>query len=1279
MGGLPGGLATVCLLLVVVSGQVRWGLVVRVVRVTALANAEYLIGSVALGIEEYYLGVGEAPGVWAGRWSDELGLVGVVEADQLRALIEARHPVSGDDLVRGLRGRSVRAFDVTFSAPKSVSLLWALGSPDAADAVMRAHVDSVDVAVRFLESRAAVARQQVDGVRRRVGTSGLVVAGFVHRTSREGDPQLHSHCLVPNLVRRASDGRVVALDGYPLHVWARAAGSVYQAELQCHLSRTLAVGWGEDRRNTRDLVGISAEQRRVFSKRSGQIEAELEAIGAAGLEDAGLRMRADDVASLATRVAKDRSLTPARLTEHWATEAGAAGLPTGRRLDAAVRSPVRRVETLSFEEVAQVLVDPEVGLCSRSARFSEADVVEHICAMSAGRLTVADVEGYTKRFLDSKLVVRLVPSSDDVVRRLPEWSTVAHRALEDRVLGLLDRLGVRQVEALPGADRVLEAAGMLGEDQVAAVRVLCGPGGSMRCVLAPAGFGKTAMVHAAAAVAAGAGRPVIGVATTGKAVAELEGAGLPSTTIAHLRTVLAAGPLATGTVVVLDEVSQTSTRDAEVVLAAVAAAPGAQVWVLGDARQGQPVLAGGLAHELAARAAAGVVPAATLTVNRRQTDPDDRRALTLLRSGKPAESQAARDEHGWEHQAGTPDATRQALADAVVADITTHGPAAVVALTVSHGDAEDLADRIRSHLTSTGRIGGPALTGPGWTTPRDYQAGDRVLVHTRYGPRSDRLVNGTTGTILEACDRGLTIAIDGTDERRVVLPAEWVQGTRIDGSPNLSHAWARTVDGAQGGTWEAAHLLGTPALDAFRGYVGQSRSRQPTHTWNTTLVIDLDHGGRPADARTPDEHVLAALARTPDPRLAAVTDPHPTDRRLRAQIAEHLDVLNSGPPDQTRDLGRAREALEQAERKQAYADRHLARVEGQRDELGPLGVLRSRGRAERRLLDRDARKAADLAIQAAAAVTAARRDVDCLARAQADAKAFAAAEGWRRPEIHRLRQQLAEHWVTTIVSCARAGDPLAYGTDRLRHAAHHLQHTLQRLEASLPSDRSAELTRVTASLARTSAAREQAAGRLAAARERLEQANSRRWPKPAQVRAATAGVERALHTLRQQVDKEADLRLRLDHVTVHERRRRAALADTAPARGALLNDGVLLTHALDDTLVERVTGLATDPPDHLRSQLGSVPPNQTGRAVWCHYAARIEADLDRNGTISPPSRYTIDPRNVISHAATAPDIQRSDTLETWDQTVTIIRADALHSWPEHQRARSLDHGVDISR
>ena len=158
--------------------------------VTGLSNAEYLISSVALSIDEYYTGVGESPGVWAGRWAELLGLSGVVEADQLRALVAGTHPTSGVDLLAGSRPRKALAFDLTFSAPKSVSLLWALGTEPTAEVVAVAHREAVELALEFLEERAAVARVQFRGVRRRVGTGGWVVAGFVHRTSREGDPKV---------------------------------------------------------------------------------------------------------------------------------------------------------------------------------------------------------------------------------------------------------------------------------------------------------------------------------------------------------------------------------------------------------------------------------------------------------------------------------------------------------------------------------------------------------------------------------------------------------------------------------------------------------------------------------------------------------------------------------------------------------------------------------------------------------------------------------------------------------------------------------------------------------------------------------------------------------------------------------------------------------------------------------------------------------------------------------------------------------------------------------
>lgn len=95
----------------------------------ATGGAEYYLEAVAGGREDYYLGSGEAPGFWAGRNSGTLGLAGEVDADDLRALLDGDDPVSGARLARTRKGRTP-GFDLTFSAPKSVSILHALATPD---------------------------------------------------------------------------------------------------------------------------------------------------------------------------------------------------------------------------------------------------------------------------------------------------------------------------------------------------------------------------------------------------------------------------------------------------------------------------------------------------------------------------------------------------------------------------------------------------------------------------------------------------------------------------------------------------------------------------------------------------------------------------------------------------------------------------------------------------------------------------------------------------------------------------------------------------------------------------------------------------------------------------------------------------------------------------------------------------------------------------------------------------------------------------------------------
>src|SRR5439155_6902911 len=141
--------------------------------------------------------------------------------------------------------------------------------------------------------------------------------------------------------------------------------------------------------------------------------------------------------------------------------------------------------------------------------------------------------------------------------------------------------------------------------------------------------------------------------------------------------------------------------------------------------------------------------------------------------------------------------------------------------------------------------------GPGWSAAeRAYAAGDRVLVHANLGRGVVR--NGAAGTVHGVSRHGLDVAFD--DGPRALLGPDVVAGRRPDGAPNVSHAWARTVDGAQGGTWAQVHLLGTPALDRHRAYVGQSRGQLATHTWNTKA--EGDHPlGLLADDRSPSAAV----------------------------------------------------------------------------------------------------------------------------------------------------------------------------------------------------------------------------------------------------------------------------------------------------------------------------------------------------------------------------------------------------------------------------------------
>ena len=159
---------------------------------------------------DYYLDPDEPPGRWWGNGRHDLGLDGTVTGDELRSVLEGRHPRSGVRLGRSFGDKSARGFDATFSAPKSVSVLWAL-TPDpwVRAEVLAAHDAAVDAALGWFQTHGAVTRRGTDGVFQ-VDTQGVTAALFRQHTSRTVDPQLHTHAIISSKVQDPDREMVVA-------------------------------------------------------------------------------------------------------------------------------------------------------------------------------------------------------------------------------------------------------------------------------------------------------------------------------------------------------------------------------------------------------------------------------------------------------------------------------------------------------------------------------------------------------------------------------------------------------------------------------------------------------------------------------------------------------------------------------------------------------------------------------------------------------------------------------------------------------------------------------------------------------------------------------------------------------------------------------------------------------------------------------------------------------------------------------------------------------------
>lgn len=913
----------------------------------------YYTASVARGRDDYYSGRGEAPGEWFGAGAAALGLGGEVDGDDFRAVVmDAQDPRSGGVLRRLVGERPVRGFDLTFSAPKSVSLLFFLGEGDVPGAVRQAHDEAVGAALGYMEREACVVRAGKAGRDGKSVGGGFVGGRFRHRISRALDPQLHTHAVVANFAQREADGRRVALDATALYQQAKTGGFVYQAELRARLTEYLGVEWGPVREGMAELDGIPGPVLAHFSKRRAAI---VEAAKGGG-------RTARQKAALDTRPVKE-DVELGVLVADWRATAAELGFasPELARLEGRVLER-RQPAGAALARLGAGLAG-ERGLTRRASTFDRRDAVQAFCAAHGHGGTVERIEHLADRFLGSRHAVavegRPAAFGPDAIRRRDgqlvvratgaRYTTPDMLACEGRLLGAA---AARKGEGVGTADercvaRAVAARPALGVDQEAMVRSLTRSGDGVQVVRAAAGTGKTYSLDVAREVWQASGYRVLGATLSARAACELrDTGGIDSTTVAQMLLDFDRGfGFSERNVVVVDEAAMVGTRALEAIAAQCAAA-GAKLVLVGDDHQLPEIDAGGAFRGLAER-----LGACELTEVRRQSDAADRAALADLRNGRPGEWLLSADESGQlVVERGT-----EAQYGHLVADWW-HGSEALeqgeaLILAPTREAASQLNERARAYMRAAGRLGDRELSVAGGDA---FAAGDRVMCLRN--ARDIGVLNGLRGTVVdvEEGSRSLRVALDGQAEE-VVLPASYLEDRHV------AHGYAMTVHKSQGMTAARTYVLGTPELYAELGYTALSRHQQSCRFYlnageTPAEQLELDAAGEQRDQTL--TRIERALGRSRAQEMAL--DVHERDADLTrmpdiqlAERAGRLDELLDSYPKAARDADRHADELQ---RRAEEIRGHEARLAASRAAREAMGVLRrcERARLDERIARHDA-------------------------------------------------------------------------------------------------------------------------------------------------------------------------------------------------------------------------------------------------------------------------------------------------------------------------------------
>jgi conjugative relaxase-like TrwC/TraI family protein len=784
------------------------------------------------GLGEYYSERDTRVPVWvcAGDASTAAELVGLNAAERAGGEADP-HVVARwlDDGVapngasgRGCGRRAVHGFDLTFCAPKSVSLVRALRGDDVADkAVIAAHTTAISEAMEYLAAHAGYTRvhNPVTGEKDLVRLPGLVAIGYQHETSRAGDPHLHTHVIVPNRQPR-SDGRLVSIDGTSLYHEARAAGVIYQATLRRELHRLLGLEWApiDPATGMAEVAGVNPASITAWSRRSTQLR-EWAAHSLTVIDpERGLSAAQLAAAQKATRPAKPEQLAWAQLAQMWREDG--RGRSLNREEFVAARA-ARAAARASFDRRRLAAMAEKID----KSAFTRADLVELI-----GAQLPIDTDRSPREVVEDAV--------DAIGMRLTAPRAAHQREGHERFT--IDRVLAEEVAVLDMVDarddrtqlwiKDDDTAGLSADQQQAVKNIAASPW-LVQPLSAPAGAGKTTSMRALVAAAHRSRRRVLVLAPTGKAVdvAVREGVGDEGYTVAKALTSLGDETLRLDrrTVVVVDEAAMVGTDDLRQLLTATADA-GVKTVLVGDAHQLSPVKArGGMFAQLCA----DLPWTQRLSEVWRMRDPQERSASLALRDGGPAPLRRAVEWYRGHDRlhTGDPIAMAHDALAAYRADIADGKDALLVCNTKEMADA--LNRRIHDDTIAAGA---PTVTA---ARGQRIAVGD-LIISRRNDPTlgvfdatdinkhaADPVRNGNRWRVFAVDTEHHRIAARRLDDgARAAFSGDYLRA-------HITHGYAVTVHSAQGVTADTTHAVLGESTSRALLYVALTRGRDSNQAY----------------------------------------------------------------------------------------------------------------------------------------------------------------------------------------------------------------------------------------------------------------------------------------------------------------------------------------------------------------------------------------------------------------------------------------------------------------